>query len=221
MNDAGCRPPAHRLELVIRPGTDRDAATAVAVLHADQIAQGFLSLLGPSFLRRLYRRIGRAPDSFLLVADSEGTVAGFVAGSTDVGALYRSFLLRDGIVAGASAAGASAHRVAPGTRHARSREIGERGRGAWGRTARDRGRSVAAPGRGTGRLLVGAFLDELGFRGCDAAHVVVGADNAAAIALYERARFRTADRFELHAGTESLLMQWEREGPSSSGPTVR
>ena len=75
--------------------------------------------------------------------------------------------------------------------------------------------------RGTGALLVDAFLAELGLRGCDAAHVVVGADNAAAIALYERAGFRTAERFELHAGTESLLMQWEREGASSSGPAVR
>ena len=74
-------------------------------LHATQINQGFLAFLGPGFLRRLYRRIVRTPSSFLLVADSQGTIVGFIAGSTDVAGLYRSFLLRDGIPAGLQAAG--------------------------------------------------------------------------------------------------------------------
>ena len=42
----------------------------------------------------------------MLVATTDATagVAGFVAGVGDLGALYRSFLLRDGVVAGALAA---------------------------------------------------------------------------------------------------------------------
>jgi ribosomal protein S18 acetylase RimI-like enzyme len=198
---------------VIRHAKDDDAA-AVAALHVDQIAEGFLSVLGPSFLRRLYRRIGRAPDSFLLVAESEGKVAGFIAGSTDVGGLYRSFLLRDGVVAGASAAGALLagwRRAFDTLGHARSKSAGV-GRGAeLLAIAVDPSRQR----RGTGAQLVDAFLGEIAAHGCTAAHVVVGADNAAAISLYERAGFVGVDRFELHAGTESLLMQWDRDGPPS------
>jgi ribosomal protein S18 acetylase RimI-like enzyme len=200
------RPPP---EPVIRHATDHDAAAA-ADLHVDQIAQGFLSVLGPSFLRHLYRRVGRTPDSFLLVAEADGTVEGFIAGSTDVTALYRSFLLRDGFVAGASAAGALLRgwrRTLDTLGHGRSKGAGV-GRGAeLLAIAVDPARQH----RGIGAQLVAAFLGEVGARGGRAAHVVVGADNAAAIALYERAGFVTADRFELHAGTESLLMQWERE----------
>ena len=43
--------------------------------------------------------------------------------------------------------------------------------------------------------------------------MVVAAGNETAIALYQRAGFHLIERFELHAGTESLLMQWtERPG---------
>lgn len=197
--------------LVVRPSTDSDAG-AVAALHAGQIAQGFLSALGPSFLRRLYRRIGRSSGSFLLVAESDGRTAGFIAGSTDVAALYRGFLLHDGIAAVAAAGGALLtgwRRVLDTLGHARSSGAGT-GRGAeLLAVAVD----PSLQGRGTGAQLVGAFFDELDARDCQAAHVVVGADNAAAIALYRRAGFAEVDRFELHSGTESLLMQWDRSDP--------
>ena len=57
---APSRSPPPRPRVEVRPATDADAP-ACAALHAGQISQGFLSLLGPGFLRRLYRRIGRAP----------------------------------------------------------------------------------------------------------------------------------------------------------------
>ncbi len=78
-----------RSAMALRPGTEADAATAAA-LHAGQITEGFLTFLGPAFLRRLYRRIARSPESFLLIIDDDGTPVGFLAGSSDVAALYRS-----------------------------------------------------------------------------------------------------------------------------------
>jgi ribosomal protein S18 acetylase RimI-like enzyme len=65
-----------------------------------------------------------------------------------------------------------------------------------------------ARGRGVGMLLVEGFLEEVGRRGQSAAHVVVAADNDAAVSLYRRAGFHVVERFELHSGTQSLLMQW-------------
>ncbi len=52
-------------------------------------------------------------------------------------------------------------------------------------------------GRGAGRMLVAAFLDEVVTRGGGAAHVVVGADNRGAVAFYEQAGF--VDRRALRA----------------------
>ena len=39
--------------------------------------------------------------------------------------------------------------------------------------------------------------------------------NGTAVALYRRAGFQPVERFELHPGTESLLMQW------TAGPPAR
>ncbi len=203
----------------VRPGTDAEAR-ASAAMHAGQISEGFLSVLGPGFLRRLYRRIGRSPESFLLVADDRGAAVGFVAGSTNVPGLYRSFLLRDGVPAAIGAAGA----LVAGWRRA----LDTLGHATANGAGAGRGPELLAiavdpawQGRGVGRLLVGSFLDEVGARGAEAAHVVVGADNRAAVSLYERAGFVTVERFELHAGTESLLMQWDRPPGPPSTPARR
>jgi hypothetical protein len=45
-------------------------------------------------------------------------------------------------------------------------------------------------------------------QGQDTAHVVVAADNKVAITLYTQAGFGVSETFELHEGTESLLMSW-------------
>jgi ribosomal protein S18 acetylase RimI-like enzyme len=189
--------------MVLRTGTDGDAAIA-ASLHAGQITEGFLSFLGPRFLRRLYRRVARTSGSFLLVIDDDGTPVGFLAGSTDVSALYRSFVWRDGVAA-AFASGArllrSWRQVIETLRH---------GAGGAGEGAELLAVAVdpAARGRGAGTLLIEGFLTEVRRRGQRAAHVVVGEDNERAVALYRRIGFRTVERFELHSGTTSLVMQW-------------
>ena len=192
--------------MVLRTGTVADAAAAAA-LHAAQISEGFLSFLGPAFLRRLYRRVARSPESFLLVVDDRETATsavGFLAGSTNVAALYRAFLWRDGPVALLACGGRlllSWRRVLETLRH---------GTGASGAGAELLAVAVdsAAQGRGGGTLLVEGFLSEMARRRQDAAHVVVAAGNDTAVALYQRAGFHTVERFALHAGTDSLLMRW-------------
>jgi ribosomal protein S18 acetylase RimI-like enzyme len=180
----------------------------VAALHVQGISEGFLSLLGTGFLQLLYRRIIRHPEAFLLVADDQGATVGFIAGSTDIRRLYRSFLWRDGVVA-------AIRSLCPLVRGWR-RVLETVRHGSAGGRGMTRGAELlsvavdpAQQDRGAGRLLVASFLEEAADRGCQFAHVVVGADNARAIALYERAGFVTTERFELHPGTESLLMLWD------------
>lgn len=203
-NAAGEPGPARAV--TIRPGTPADAPTAAA-LHAGGISEGFLTLLGTGFLRRLYRRIALHPTAYLFVADHGGDTVGFIAGANDVPGLYRSFLARDGVAAGWSALGPLVRhwrRVAETLRHG-----SPGGRGSGGAELLSVAVDPQWQGRGAAGRLVRSFLDEAVARGCRGAHVVVGADNRPAIALYERAGFVTGERFELHPGTESLLMRWE------------
>jgi ribosomal-protein-alanine N-acetyltransferase len=190
-------------DVVLRSGTEDDAAAAAA-LHSGQITEGFLTFLGAGFLRRLYRRVARTPGSFLLIAETEEATVGFLAGSTDVAALYRSFVRRDGAAAMVACGGRLLR--SPG----RAIETLRHGSGRAGEGAELLAVAVdpSVRGRGAGTLLVEGFLTEIRGRRQDAAHVVVAADNDVAIALYRRAGFRTIERFEMHHGTESLLMRW-------------
>ncbi len=189
--------------MVLRTGTDDDAAAAAA-LHAGQISEGFLTFLGPRFLRRMYRRVAHVPESFLLVVEDEGKTVGFLAGSTDVTALYRAFVWRDGAAAALACGGRLLRSWG------RAMETLRHGTGGAGEGAELLAVAVdpAARGHGVGTLLVEGFLTEIGRRRQDAAHVVVAAGNDTAIALYRRAGFHAVERFEMHAGTASLLMQW-------------
>jgi ribosomal protein S18 acetylase RimI-like enzyme len=146
------------------------------------------------------------------VLEVEGRVAGFLAGSVDVGALYKEFLLRDGAFAVLESAGRlvrSPRRVFETLRHGTSEDQSEPELLA---VAVD----PEARGLGGGRMLVEGFLMEIARMGRSTARVVVASGNDRAIALYRRTGFAVVERFELHRGSESLLM---RHSTLSSGPT--
>jgi ribosomal protein S18 acetylase RimI-like enzyme len=194
--------------IVVRPGTEADAAAA-AVLHATSIAEGFLSALGPRFLSRLYRRIVLSPDAFLLVADDGGRTAGFIAGALDLRALYRRFIVHDGLPAALSSLPlllSSWRRVGETLRHGAGPAPGP-GHEKDGAELLSVAVDPGWRGRHVGRRLVEAFVSELDRRAVPRSQVVVGADNATAIALYRGAGFAPDHTFELHPGTVSLLMR--------------
>lgn len=66
----------------------------VAKLHAESIADGFLSTLGVVFLKYLYHGIASAPGSGVLVAVDEdgGTLLGFISYTNNVSKCYRHVL---------------------------------------------------------------------------------------------------------------------------------
>jgi ribosomal protein S18 acetylase RimI-like enzyme len=210
-------PPAHT---TVRPATKGDIAE-VAQLHVEAIHEGFLSSLGTAFLRRLYARLARSRHGFLLVADAtaaepDNRVIGFVGGSTNLRAFYREFVWRDGLAASLSSFSRLV-RSAP-----RAIETLRYGNGA-GPVAGDSGFeaellaigvSGSARRRGTGAALAQAFLEASAREGANSARVVVGSENAAAIALYERYGFAIARELELHAGSRSLIMR--AKGPLRS-----
>lgn len=202
-------PPA---ELTLRFAT-LDDVDAVAALHASRIAEGFLVTLGPAFLRRLYRRVVLSSQSFVLVADDAREVRGFIAVAESTHALYREFLLRDGLAAGVAAA----------------RGIARAPRSVWetlryGLRAGGNGEASAEAGapaevlatgvaaeharRGIGARLIRAAVEEMERRGVVSARVLTAVGNVAAVRAYERGGFRSAGREEVHRGVTQELLVW-------------
>lgn len=205
--------------IVVRPATARDAIDA-AQLHARHIPTGFLSVLGPRLLTRLYRRVARSGDCFLLVAEADGTTVGFLAGSLSTSRLMRRFALLDGPVVAVTAAPALLRHwrhaletlsdLRPGNAGARSTKA-QTTPGAASADTEAELLAVAVDdgcrGSGVGSMLTRAFIEDATRRGAGSARVVVGAANVGAVGLYERYGFGAVEQFEHHRGTPSLLMR--------------
>lgn len=63
-------------------------------------------------------------------------------------------------------------------------------------------------GKGWGGRLGAEFLDYLGSRGVESVKVVVGADNAGAVAAYESMGFGDPQPIEVHRGEPSVGLTW-------------
>lgn len=191
--------------MIIRPGDERDVRAA-ARLHIEQISEGFLSGLGMAFMTRLYRRIVRHEGSFLIVVEDGGAVVGMASGTVDVGALYRSFLLRDGVVA--------ALRAAPRLMGAARRAVETLRYGSGGSNDGPAAELLAvavdgpAHGRGVGRRLVTEAQAVFARLNATNVRVVAGVDNEPAIGLYRACGFRPVVRTEVHAGAVSQVLAW-------------
>jgi ribosomal protein S18 acetylase RimI-like enzyme len=190
----------------IRPGAIADAP-AIAALHAESIAVGFLVVLGEPFLERLYRRVAVEDGSFVLVhEDASGRVNGFVAAAQNTHHLYREFVWHDGLQAAVRAAPAVLRhplKVLETFRYGMSGSSGAPGAEILATAvARD------AQGEGIGTALVAAAIDVLRDRGITHAHVVTAADNDAAQRAYFAAGFRRHDLVEVHRGVTQEVLVW-------------
>lgn len=190
--------------VVVRQGGPEDAAFA-ARLHASAIAEGFLASLGPGFLALLYRRVAVTDGAFLLVAEAEAGPVGFIAGARSLGALYRRFLLADGVRV-AVRHGPRLLAALPRVLETWRQGAGADGPGVAGTELLAVAVDPAHTGAGVGRRLVDAFVVEAAALGRPDTRVVVGAGNEPAIALYRRAGFRPAAEVEVHRGVPSLVM---------------
>jgi ribosomal protein S18 acetylase RimI-like enzyme len=181
----------------------RSDVREIAQLHASRITEGYLSSLGVRFLARLYGRIVESADAFAHVAIDDGRVIGFSACAVDVRALYRTFVLRDGVAAGVLAAPRlvrSLPRVWETLRYPASMSSLPEAEILAVAVAAD------ATGRGIGRAVVDANMRALCEREVPGAKVVTGAGNRAAIALYETCGFEIAQPLEVHDGVSSVVL---------------
>ena len=174
-------------------------AKAVALLHRDCIPTGFLSSLGPSFLRGLYRGIASSSVAFGHVwQDEAGEVLGFIACAESTGKAYKNIILRHGwrmtlpllrFVLRVSVI----KRIIETLLY--PAEVGDD-------LPRAEVLSIAvspeARGRGVGRTLMETAMRDFADRGVSQARVAVWSKNETANQFYQRLGFRLALTREHH-----------------------
>jgi ribosomal protein S18 acetylase RimI-like enzyme len=190
----------------------------IVALHANRISEGFLPTLGRPFLRRLYRRVLRSRDAFIVVAvPGPGfPVAGFVAGVSDLSVLYRRFVVHDGVIAGLRAAprlARSAPRVLETLRYPATADDAPAGPPLPEAEILAVAVDDVVAGRGVGGALMAAAAPCFEAMGVHAAKVVTTLDNASALRMYRAAGYAPRARISVHEGTESEVLVWN----SSSG----
>jgi ribosomal protein S18 acetylase RimI-like enzyme len=181
----------------------------VAALHANNIDQGFLTILGEPFLALVYQAIDEAPDGVLIVEEREGQALGFVAGGTGMRTIYRQLLCRP--LALAIALGPSLLRPARLRRILEILRYGAHATAGLGGSPLPAAElfsfAVAPSARGQGvadslyRGLVGHFSS----KGLPEFRIVVGASLYAAHRFYRRMGALPVRTIEVHAGEKSIV----------------
>ncbi len=202
--EKGVAMPAEPGEDKVRPAVKSDVPT-LARLHSEGISTGFLPSLGPRFMRLLYRALVDYDKGSVLVVEQSDTAIGFVAGVLDTGDFYKHFVRRYAIAAGLAALPrAFRPRVLRRVWESLRYEGVEQAGGELLATALE----PQARGRGLGTELGKRFLDKMNQMGGDVVNVVVGSDNAQAIAAYRKMGFEPAGTIEVHAGEKSAVLTW-------------
>lgn len=180
---------------------------AVAGLHMENISSGFISSLGPAFCRQLYRGIAGCRSAFCLVAVEDGKVLGFIAGAESVGRLYKSVLLRRGLLMSACLV---RFLLSWGTIKRIFQTLLYPSRTAEEYPAAEvLSVAVAGEARRKGiasKLMQGAF-EEFDRRGISEIKVAVAAVNEAANKYYIKEQFEKAGEYESHGVQTNIYVR--------------
>ena len=189
----------------------------VAQLHAENIDQGFLSTLGPRFLSLLYQAIDACPESCLLLARDGDKVVGFVAGTLNMGQVYRH-LLRHGLALGLGLAPSllvprRLWRILEILRHSRRTSGQARASGAGADEVPTLPEAEllsiavdpACQGRGMAADLYAGLKIFFATRGQGAFKIIVGAPLAPAHRFYRRMGAEPVAEIEVHRGAASTV----------------
>jgi ribosomal protein S18 acetylase RimI-like enzyme len=161
----------------VRRMRGEDAAAAAAV-HVRAFPGFFLTSLGERFLRVFYRACADFTGGVALVAESGGSVVGFVVGAADHEAFHRSMRRRWILALGLAAVPAIIAKPAIVWRFVRALlSRGPQMPAAAGALLMSIAVDPAAGQRGAGRQLVGAFGEEMRRLGCREYRLTTDRDN--------------------------------------------
>lgn len=183
-----------------------------ARIHVELIPDGFLSTLGEYFLTQLYDYLASNQRSFLLVAQEDNTVLGFICGSYGTGSLYRGFALRKAVLIGfplllrlfktgvlsrlievVRYPAGEVHQDAPGSEILNFCVVKD------------------YQGKGIGGLLFEAMCSEYRDQGIEKIRIVTGSQQLSAQQFYEAKGARLLTGLQIHGGHDSLMYTYSIE----------
>jgi ribosomal protein S18 acetylase RimI-like enzyme len=186
------------------PMTAAHAAEA-ARLHVAGIPTGFLSSLGPRFLRLLYEAVAAGRQGFGFVVGDPRRLLGFVANAVHVGRLYRE-TLRGRLFELALAVGP--RMIDPSVLRRALETLLYPAQVQEGLPEAELLSIVVRPecrGEGIGRILVEATAGAFRRRGVRSFRVTVG-DGLAANRFYLKLGFRPAARHDMHGRRSNIYL---------------
>jgi ribosomal protein S18 acetylase RimI-like enzyme len=175
----------------------------IAAVHEASFPGFFLSTLGTRFLALFYRGVCRSPQGIAFVhLDGGGRPSGFVAGAADPRGFYAGLLRRDWLRFGLAALAAVVRRPAVVPRLLRAlRQPSVNPPGGEVAGLFSLGVHPREQGRGAGRELVRAFLDEAVRRGARRVFLTTDRDgNDAVNGFYRRCGFAVGREYATPEG---------------------
>lgn len=206
-----------RVSVVARPMTRLDV-DSVVMTHRSAMPDFFLSSMGTSFLKTYYASLIYDPTAIARVAiDSSGDVVGFAVGSTNPSGFYRRLLTRRWLAFAAAAVpgllrnpGAT-WRIVRAIRYPSTQPHGDNLGGLYSIGVRS-----DTQGRGVGRTLVNAFLEEARARGSSAVYLHAdAAGNDGWNALLQKMGWRLESTFSTPEGRRMNEYWFVLEGESN------
>ena len=188
-------------------------AAAVAELHRQGIDTGFLSSLGPMFLKQLYKAIPSCRAGFGFVCRDAGEVVGFVACAESTSKVYKQSLLRRGPLMAIPLARFMLRPSVIRRMIQTLRYPAEVGGELPAAEILSIVVSAGARGKGVGRDLLGAAMGEFARRGIAQVKVAVGAANDPANRFYRNCGFELAVE-TLHHGLPMNIYVAQTNSPS-------
>jgi ribosomal protein S18 acetylase RimI-like enzyme len=189
-------------------------AQQVADLHIEGINAGFISTLGPKFVKAMYEAIARSDTSFGLVYEEDQRILGFVTFTPNLTQLYKSVIFRNGFRLGFLLAGKLfSFRVIKRIFETLLYPHRMQKKEVPSAELLSIAVSANARGKGVGYQLVQEGLEMCRRRGIDRLKLLVGVEDLPPNKLYLKCGFKLADQIDNHNELCNLYI-WQAENRS-------
>jgi len=174
----------------------------IAKIHYQEIKQGFLNQLGEKFLCLFYKAMIKSPNAFLIVAENNKHIIGFVSGCINLKKFYKEFVKRywHKIFLIALNKIRFVKNILEITRYSK-KEKNDLPQAELLSIAVD----VQFQSQGIAKQLFEKFVLEMKKRNINKFKVIVGSDLSKAIKFYEKNGFQFYSKGFVHKNTPSLI----------------